>query len=85
MFEVFEDEDDVEVISSNEFSMSIIEQSVINKMNIIDTLVSYCEDKELDMYEIIPLLDQSLIERIKICGIENRYVVCQKKQGKKLF
>ena len=83
MFEVIENDEEVDVISAKDFSMSIIEQSIHNKMNIIDTIVSYCEDKELEMEDVIPLLDQNIIERIKVCGVEERYIMgCRTKQNK---
>jgi hypothetical protein len=79
------DDEEFEVISPKEFSMSIIESSINSGMNIIDTLVSYCEEKEVDMEDVIPLLDQNIKERIEVCGVQERYITGVKLNKKKLF
>lgn len=73
------------MISPAQFSMSLIQDSLHSNVNIIDTIVGYVEDNELDMEDVIPLLDQSIQERIRVCGVEERYVLGQKISKKKLF
>ena len=41
-------------------------------------MVSFCEDNECDMEDLIPLLDKSMKERIRVEAIQNRYVLTQK-------
>lgn len=71
--------------NSEDLSIELIKSSIHSGLNIIDTIVSYCEDHDIPIEELIPLLDQNIIERIKVCGIEEKYVVGKKPNLRKLF
>lgn len=84
MIEILDDE--VEHMTAGTFSMSLIEDSIFNGINIIDTVVSYCEENNLHMEDIIPLLDQNIKDRIMVCGVDERYVIKDEALNKnKLF
>lgn len=85
MFESIEEAEEVMTQTPADFSMGLIQDSLRNQMNIIDTVVAYCEDNEIEMEDVIPLLDQSIQDRIRVCGIEERYVTSIKVSKNKLF
>lgn len=85
MFEAIEEMEDVVMQTPEQFSMGLIKESLKTQVNIIDTVVAYCEENEMDMEDVIPLLDQSIVERIRVCGVEERYILGEKVSKKKLF
>lgn len=85
MFDTIEEAPESSNLTPAQFSMELILESQRNNLNIIDTVVAYCEHNELDMDDVIPLLDTSIQERIKVCGIEERYVLGTKTSKVKLF
>lgn len=70
---------------SEDFSQSLIQFSIHSGLNIIDAIVSYCEDNDILMEEIIPLLDKNIIDRIKVCGVEEKYILGVVPNSRKLF
>ena len=85
MFEQIDDAVECAMLNPQKFSMNIIEKSLHNDINIIDAVVSYCEDHGYEMEDVIPLLDDNIKERIRVCGIEERYVPGAKVSRNKLF
>jgi hypothetical protein len=69
---------------SQTFSINILKLSIEDNINVIDAIVFYCEKNNIDMETVLPLIDQTLKERIKLCAIEERYVFLKKKQRHKL-
>ena len=58
-------EDSVKIPDSNKFSMMIEYGALETNMNIIDFLVSYCEEMDVLESEVVSLLTPSLIEKIE--------------------
>lgn len=61
-------------MNPQKFSMDMITISNRDGINIIDTITYFCEKHDMDIDSVLPLLDKNIIERIKTCGIEERYV-----------
>jgi hypothetical protein len=70
--------DKVEPKNNEKFAKIILEFARVNNLNLVEALVSYCEDNEMEMEDVIKLLDKSMKKRIEVEAIENRYVVGQK-------
>lgn len=70
-----------EVVASSkeQFASTIRAIARKNKLNIIDAITSYCEDREIQMEDVLPLLDRNLKEEIRSAAIEHRYVLGFKK------
>jgi len=45
-----------------------------HSMTYIDAVLSYCEDNDLDVEEILPLISRPLKERIKVDASNNGYM-----------
>lgn len=43
-------------------------------LNVIEAISEFCEKRNLDMEEVLPLLDKGMKEDIRVAAIENRYV-----------
>ena len=65
---------EVEVNSKEQFAASLRKVARKNNLNIIDALTSYCEDRDIQMEDVLPLIDRNLKEEIRVTAIENRYV-----------
>jgi len=85
MLPLDDDIEDFEMVNSEDFSMNLIENSINSNLDIIETIVSFCEENELSMEDVIPLLDKNIIDRIKVCGVENRYIIDNSLNRNKLF
>lgn len=85
MLPLDDDIEDFEMVNSEDFSMNLIENSINSDLDIIETIVSFCEENELSMEDVIPLLDKNIIDRIKVCGVENRYIIDNSLNRNKLF
>jgi len=85
MLPLDDDIEDFEMVNSEDFSMNLIENSINSNLDIIETIVSFCEENELSMEDVIPLLDKNIIDRIKVCGVENRYIIDNSLNKNKLF
>lgn len=75
---------EVEITSKEKFAAEIRQLARENDLNLIEAITSYCEDHDVMMEDIIPLLDKNLKEELRCDAIENRYVVGIPKP-KKLF
>lgn len=60
--------------SKEQFAANIRSIARKNKLNVIDAITSYCEDNEIQMEDVLPLLDRNLKEEIRVTAIEDRYV-----------
>jgi len=65
--------------SKEKFALIINELAQENDFNLIEAIISYSEENDVDMTEIIPLLDRNLREQVKIDAIKHRYVLGFKK------
>lgn len=65
---------EIEVSSKEQFAATVRKIARTNKLNLIDAITSYCEDREIQMEDVLPLLDRNLKEEIRVAAIENRYV-----------
>lgn len=70
--------DKVEPKNNEKFAKIILEFARVNKLNLVEALVCYSEDNEMEMEDVIKLLDKSMKKRIEVEAIENRYVVGKK-------
>lgn len=75
---------EVEITSKEKFASEIRQLARDNDLNLVEAITSYCEDNDVMMEDIIPLLDKNIKEEIRCDAIDNRYVVGIKKH-KKLF
>lgn len=75
---------EVEITSKEKFASEIRQLARENDLNLIEAITSYCEDHDVMMEDIIPLLDKNIREELRCDAIDHRYVVGFKKQ-KKLF
>lgn len=75
---------EVEITNKEKFASEIRRLARDNNLNLIEAITSYCEDNDVMMEDIIPLLDRNIREEIRCDAIDNRYVVGFKKP-KKLF
>lgn len=75
---------EVEITSKEKFASEIRRLARDNNLNLIEAITSYCEDNNVMMEDIIPLLDKNIREEIRCDAIDHRYVVGFKKP-KKLF
>lgn len=67
--------------SKERFASIIKDIATTNDLNMIEAVTSYCEENDIDMSEVIPLMDRNLKEQIKLDAIKHRYVLgikCQK-------
>ena len=48
------------------------------QLDIIEAVVEFCNINEMDMNDLTPLLDNTMIERIRVSAIENKYVLGMK-------
>lgn len=65
---------EIEVTSKERFAAQIRHIARTNRLNLIDSITSYCEDEEIMMEDVIPLLDRNLKEEIRVTAIENNYI-----------
>lgn len=75
---------EVEITSKEKFAAEIRGIARDNNLDLIEAITSYCEDNDVFMEDVIPLLDKNLKEEIRCAAIEGRYVVGIPKP-KKLF
>ena len=75
---------EVDITSKEKFASEIRQLARENDLNLIEAITSYCEDHDVMMEDIIPLLDKNIREELRCDAIDHRYVVGFKKQ-KKLF
>lgn len=72
---------DIETSTKEQFALKIAEISNNNQLDIIESIISFCEDNLLDVDDVIPLLDKSMRDKIKVVAIDKRYVLGVKKVG----
>lgn len=65
---------EIEVSSKEQFAAHIRSVARKNGLDLIEAIASYCEDKRVDMEDVIPLLDKNLREEIRVDAIDGRYV-----------
>ena len=66
---------EVEITSKEKFAAEIRKLARDNNLNLIEAITSYCEDHDVMMEDIIPLIDKNLKEELRCDAIDNRYVV----------
>lgn len=52
--------------NSNDFSLHIETTALSNKSTYVDTILSFCEEKEIDVDDITHLINKSLKEKIAL-------------------
>jgi len=57
-----------------EFSSVILKKASIGNIEVIDAIISYCEELDLEIESIIPLLSQSLLNMIEEEAISLRLI-----------
>ncbi len=67
--------------SSNDFSMFIEKQVVEKKLSYMDAVISFCQENDIDIESISPLVSKSLKEKIKVEAISLNYMK-DKSKGK---
>ncbi len=65
---------EVEVNNKEQFAATVRKIARRNNLNLIDAITSYCEDNDVQMEDVIPLLDRNLKEEIRVTAVEHRYV-----------
>ena len=65
---------EIEVNSKEQFAATMRQIARKNDLNLIDAITSYCEDNEIQMEDVLPLLDRNLKEEIRVAAIEGRYI-----------
>lgn len=73
---------EIEVSSKEQFAATVRQIARKNGLNLIDAITSYCEDNEIQMEDVLPLLDRNLKEEIRVAAIDGRYVRGFKKTAK---
>lgn len=67
-----------EATSKEQFASEIRLLARRNGLNLIEAISSYCEDNDVDMEDVIPMLDRNMKEEIRCDAIQHRYVRGQK-------
>lgn len=75
---------EIEITSKEKFAAEIRRISRENDLDLIEAITSYCEDNNIMMEDVIPILDKNIREEIRCAAIDGRYVVGIPKP-KKLF
>ncbi len=65
---------EIEVSSKEQFAAHIRKLARNNGLDLIEAITSYCDDKQMEMEDVIPLLDKNLREEIRVAAIQGRYV-----------
>lgn len=55
----------MEGITANDISFYLESQSIKKNKSILDTIVSYCEDHFLDVEDIVPYLNSTIIGKLE--------------------
>ena len=60
--------------TANEFSMFIESLAVDKNMNVVDTILEYCEENYIEPEEITKLINKSLKDKLEISFIDMNYL-----------
>lgn len=66
--------------SSNTFSLYIEERVAKEKISYMDAIIAYCEEQDIDIESIKPLVNKSLKQKIHVEAEEKNYF--RNKKGK---
>ena len=65
---------EIEVTNKEKFASQIRAIARYNNLNLIDAITSFCEDEEIMIEDVIPLLDRNLKEEIRVTAVGLNYV-----------
>jgi len=68
----------IEVTNKEKFAATIRTIARENDLNLIESISSYCEDNEIDMEDVIPLLDKNMKAELRVCAVQHRMVPGEK-------
>ena len=60
--------------TANEFSMFIESLAVDKNLNVVDTILEYCEENYIEPEEISKLINRSLKDKLEISFIDMNYL-----------
>ena len=60
--------------TANEFSMFIESLAADKKLNVVDTILEYCEENYIEPEEITKLINKSLKDKLEISFIDMNYL-----------
>ena len=67
---------EVEITSKEKFAAEIRGIARDNNLDLIEAITSYCEDNDVFMEDVIPLLDKNLKEEVQSNGFFAARVFC---------
>lgn len=73
--------DQIEINSKELFASKIRTIARENNLDLVEAITSYCEDHALQMEDVLPLIDRSLKEEIRVAAINGNYVLGEKKHN----
>jgi len=65
------------LITEESFALSIEKIAAKNRVNYIDAIVTYCEDSELDVLDVVHLISKPLKEKLERDAMELNIVAKQ--------
>lgn len=73
-------------ISNNdeEFTQEINNMVRHHHLSVVDAIVLFCEEHTMDIHDVVPLIDNTMKEKLRISWIENR-MIKESLKSKSLF